>query len=161
MWFNSLAFSLADRRWELDCEMSHYQAKITEIIRFGSVCAHTGREMSIDRRTSLRRPACFRCSSRRARLGEPSHQVVESETMVFKIGEGNTDWPLQRQQLTFFSYPLARPCEGMVLSWVLTCVCCHRWGRRQRPVNVHFVRSGDLDVHHWLQVPWIGVIWTA
>ena len=57
-----------DPRAVISLIVTHYQAQFTEIIRFGSVCAHTCRGMSIDRsgRSSLRDrpPARFRCSSR-------------------------------------------------------------------------------------------------
>ena len=98
--------------------ITNCQAQFTENIRFGFVCTPTCREMSIDSRTSRRRLPAFGVRQRELRLGIFRSKVPKVSRRSSKSAkEIPKDSPL-----TFFSYPLASPCNVNVLSWFLTFV---------------------------------------
>ena len=90
--------------------VTHYQAQFTEIIRFGPVCVHTCRGMSIDRR----RPAAGAriAISRRPTFGvrhgslwiARTFQEAESKETVFKSASKIPSDHLKDIPVTFVSF---------------------------------------------------------
>ena len=99
-----------DPRAVISLIVTHYQAQFTEIIRFGSVCAHTCRGISIDCRRPAagarfaigRRPA-FGVRHGSLRIAR-TFQDAESEETVFKSARKIPSYHLKDIPVTFISF---------------------------------------------------------
>ena len=148
--------------------ITHSHVQITEIIWFGSVCAHTCQEKSIGRRASLRRPAGFSVHHRALCLPIARTFAISAKSGIRGVSLQNEEVQLKDSPDTLFSSlhlhrRVFRGNRCLFSCWALTGVCGHCLGLKliSKAGTCSLWVKGDLDINQWLQVVWNAISWMA